>query len=78
MRIVGKKLIPQPQFMPSAAALEIALEHQATGASLMRLQTSGVRKGIYRFANHETANQANEDATILAIVLNQQPKSAKA
>jgi hypothetical protein len=39
MRIVGNKLIAQPHFMPSAAALAQAAIHQATGMALMPVLT---------------------------------------
>ena len=71
MRIVGKKLIAQPHLLPSAAALAQAAVHQATGMALMPVLTCGVRKGIYRYATHEAANQASEEALVHAIALNQ-------
>lgn len=56
--------------MPSAAGLRQAAVHQATGMALMRDASSGVRKGVYRFASHEAANRASEEAIVLAISLN--------
>ena len=70
MRIVGNKLISQPQFLPSATALAQAAIHQATGVALMPVLTCGLRKGIYRYATHEAANQASEEAVVQAIALN--------
>ena len=57
--------------MPSAEALAQAAIHQATGMALMPVLTCGVRKGIYRYATHEAANQASEEAIVQAIALNQ-------
>ncbi len=71
MRTVGNKLIAQPQLQPSAAALAQASVHQATAAALMPVLTCGVRKGVYRYATHEAANQASEEALVRAIALSQ-------
>ena len=71
MRIVGKKLIAQPHLLPTADALAQAAIHQATGDALMPVLTCGVRKGIYRYATHEAANQASDEAVVYAITLNQ-------
>lgn len=70
MRIVGNTQIALPSLMPSAAGLRQAAVHQATGMALMRVASSGVRKGVYRFATHEAANRASEEAIIVAISLN--------
>jgi hypothetical protein len=71
MRMVGNTQIALPSLMPCAAGLRQAAIHQATGAALMRVASSGVRKGVYRFATHEAANRASEEATLLAMPLNQ-------
>ena len=70
MRVVGTTLIALPSLMPSAAALQQAAVHQATAIALMRVASSGVRKGVYRFATHEAANRASEEAVVFAISLN--------
>ena len=70
MRVVGNTHIALPSLMPSAAALQQAAVHQATAMALMRVASSGVRKGVYRFATHEAANRASEEALIFAISLN--------
>ncbi len=77
MRVVGHTHIALPSLMPSAAALRQAEVHQATGLALMRLASSGIHKGVYRFATHEAANLASEEAITLAMVLNSM-SSAKA
>jgi hypothetical protein len=73
MRVVGNSQIALPQLMPSAEALQLAAIHQATGVALMRVATSGVRKGVYRYASHEAANQASEEAQLVAIAMNSIP-----
>ena len=70
MRVVGHTHIAQPSLMPSVAALQQAAVHQATAMALMRVATSGVRKGVYRFTSHEAANQASDEAVSVAISLN--------
>ncbi len=70
MRVVGNTHIALPSLMPSAAGLRQAAIHQATGMALMRVASSGVRKGVYRFASHEAANRASEEAIVVAISLN--------
>jgi len=72
MRIVGKSQIALPNLLPSAVALHQAAVHQATAMALMRVASSGVRKGVYRFATHEAANRASDEALALAIALNVQ------
>ena len=70
MRVVGNTHIALPSLMPSATALQQAAVHQATTMALMRVASSGVRKGVYRFATHEAANRASEEAITAAISLN--------
>ena len=70
MRFVGNTHISLPSLMPSAAALEQAAVHQATAAALMQVASTGVRKGVYRFATHEAANRASDEALTAAILLN--------
>lgn len=70
MRVVGNSQILLPSLMPSALALQQAAIHQATGMALMRVATSGIRKGVYRYASHEAANRASEEALLVAIAMN--------
>jgi hypothetical protein len=77
MRVVGNSHIALPSLMPAAQALEQAAIHQATGLALMRVATSGVRKGVYRYASHEAANRASDEALLVAIAMNL-PRSATA
>ena len=73
MRMVGNKQIALPSLMPSALALQRAAIHQATGGALMRIATSGVRKGVYRYACHDAANRASEEALLVAMAMNSLP-----
>jgi hypothetical protein len=61
MRIVGNSQIALPQLMPSADALHQAAIHQATGVALMHVATSGVRKGVYRYAFHEASKESSKN-----------------
>ena len=70
IRVVGSNHIALPRLMPSAAALQQAAIHQATALSMMSVVTCGVRKGVYRFATHEAANRASDDALCVAMSLN--------
>jgi hypothetical protein len=47
--------------------------HQATALALAlaAVATTGVRRGIYRFATHAQANAHSEEAMVRAIVENQ-------
>jgi len=77
LRVVGRNQIALPGLMPSAAALQQAAVHQATALAMMPVATCGVRKGVYRFATHEAANRASEEALCVAMALNiklQQPQ----
>lgn len=73
MRVVGNSQIALPQLTPSSTALQQAAIHQATAMALMRVASSGVRKGIYRYASHEAANRASEEALVVAMLLNMPP-----
>ena len=73
MRVVGNNQIALPQLTPSSAALQQAATHQATAMALMRVASNGVRKGIYRYASHEAANRASEEALVVAMLLNMPP-----
>ena len=73
MRVVGNSQIALPQLTPSSTALQQAAIHQATAMALMRVASSGVRKGIYRYASHDAANRASEEALVVAMLLNMPP-----
>lgn len=56
--------------MPSAAALRAAAIHQATGLALAGLPTTGVVKGLYRFASHADMNRHCDEALARALAMN--------
>ena len=44
--------------------------HQQTGQALAALATTGIAKGIYRFATHDEMNRHSEEALARAIAAN--------
>jgi len=50
--------------------LRAAAVHQETGRALAAVATTGIRKGLYRFASHTEMNRLTEEALAQAIVLN--------
>ncbi len=70
MRQVGRRHVPEPAPVPSAAALRAAATHQATGAVLAAIATTGIPKGLYRFASHAEMNRQTDEAIARAIALN--------
>jgi hypothetical protein len=56
--------------MPNAEALGLAAIHQRTGQALAALATTGIAKGIYRFATHEAMNLHSDEALARAIAAN--------
>jgi hypothetical protein len=77
MRQVGNRSPQLPSALPSAQALRAAAAHQKTGAALAALATTGIVKGVYRFASHAEMNRHTEEALARAIVLNSQLRGAK-
>jgi hypothetical protein len=70
MRQIGNKTQSQPGLLPSEDSLRLAGIHQSTGHALAALATTGVAKGIYRFATHAEMNRHCEDALARAIAAN--------
>ena len=70
MRQIGKRTLSQPAANPSADALRLAALHQRTGQALAALATTGIAKGIYRFATHEAMNRHSDEALARAIAAN--------
>ena len=77
MRQIGKRTPSQPGANPSADALRQAAVHQRTGQALAALSTTGVLKGIYRFATHEAMNRHSDEALARAIVANVRQRSGQ-
>ena len=55
---------------PSEDSLRLAGIHQSTGRTLAALTTTGVAKGIYRFATHAEMNRHCDEALARAIAAN--------
>jgi hypothetical protein len=70
MRFLGKRQSPGPREVPSAEALRAAAVHQRTGNALAALATTGIPRGIYRFATHEAMNRHTDEALSRAIAAN--------
>jgi uncharacterized membrane protein len=70
MRQIGQRTPSQPGANPSADALRQAAVHQRTGQALSAVATTGVLKGIYRFATPEAMNRHSDEALARAIAAN--------
>jgi len=70
MRQLGQRVLNPLAPVPSADALRAAAIHQATGQALAAVMTTGIRKGIYRFASHAEMNRHTEEALARAMALN--------
>lgn len=57
--------------------MRLAAVHQATGLALAALPTTGIRKGIYRFASHAEMNRHTDEGLALAIALNVRRRSGR-
>jgi hypothetical protein len=76
MKRLGKRRIATAATTPSAAGLRAAAVHQASGQALAAVATTGIPKGIYRFASHEEMNRATDEAMARAIALNVRRRAA--
>lgn len=76
MRQVGKRRLRPLARAPSADALRAAAIHQATGRTLAAVATTGIRKGIYRFASHAEMNRHTDEALAYAVALNVRQRRA--
>jgi hypothetical protein len=65
--VSGQQTPSQPGVNPSADALRRAAVHQRTGQALAAVATTGVLKGIYRFATPEAMNRHSDEALARAI-----------
>ena len=63
------------QFNPSGDALRLAGIHQRTGQALAAAATTGIPKGIYRFATHDEMNRHIDEALARAIAANVRQRS---
>ncbi len=70
MRKIGQRVPSQPGLKPGGDGLRLAGIHQRTGQALAALATTGIPKGIYRFATHEEMNRHSDEALARAIAAN--------
>jgi hypothetical protein len=77
MRQVGTRNPQLPSASPSAEALRAAAAHQKTGSALAALATTGVVKGVCRFASRAEMNRHTEEALARATALNNRLRDAK-
>jgi len=70
MRHIGKNTLAQPKLVPTAANFSLAQIHQRTGQALAAVVTTGIPKGIYRFATHAQMNRHSDEALTKAICAN--------
>jgi hypothetical protein len=70
MRVIGSRSECRINAYPSAAALEAGAAHQATAAALAAVATTGIVKGLYRFASHAEASRHAEEAQARAMAQN--------
>ena len=75
MRHLGKKTLAQPGLVPTASNLARAQIHQRTGQALAANATTGIPKGIYRFATHAQMNRHSDEAQARAIAANLRQRS---
>ena len=70
MRQIGQKTLPQPNLVPSGSNLALARIHQRTGQALAAVMTTGIAKGLYRFATHAQMNRHSDEALAKTICAN--------
>ena len=63
-------MIAQPKLVPTGSNFALAAIHQRTGQALAAVITTGIPKGIYRFATHEEMNRHSDEALTRAIAAN--------
>jgi len=77
MRKIGRRTPLQPALYPTGDALRLAGVHQRTGQALAALATTGIPKGLYRFATHEEMNRHSDAALARAIAENIRFRAAR-
>ncbi len=70
MRTIGTRTQYRIRRFPSAEALKAGAAHQATVLALAAVPTSGMRRGIYRFATRAAADAHAAEAQARAIAQN--------
>ena len=77
MRQIGNRIQGRPGLNPSGDSLRLAGVHQSAGHALAALATTGVAKGIYRFATHAEMNRHCDEALARAIAANVRERLAQ-
>ena len=77
MHQIGNRTLAQPGLLPSGESLRLADLHQSTGQTLAALATTGVAKGVYRFATHADMNRHCDEALVRAIAANVRQRGAR-
>ena len=75
MRHIGQKTPARPKLVPTGSNLALAAIHQRTGQTLAAVITTGIAKGVYRFATHEQMNRHSDEALARAIAANLRQRS---
>ena len=75
MRRIGRNIPAQPKLVPSGSNLALAAVHQRTGQALAAVDTTGIAKGLYRFATHEQMNRHSDEALARAMAANLRQRS---
>lgn len=70
MRKIGSRTTRLPDSKPSVDGLRRAAIHERTGRALAAVSTTGIVKGIYRFASHEEMNRHTDEALARVIAMN--------
>lgn len=76
MRRIGRRHVPEPLPIPNASALRAAATHQATGVALAAIATTGIPKGLYRFASHAEMDRQTDEAIARVVALNSRLRHA--
>lgn len=69
MRTIGQRRTVL-EATPSADALRQAGVHQRAAQALAAISSTGIAKGVYRFASHEAADAQREAALTAVVVAN--------
>jgi hypothetical protein len=60
--------MPLPSALPQAQALRRAAVHQAGGRALAQFSSTGIAKGVYRFASHDEAADAQANQALARVM----------
>jgi hypothetical protein len=63
--------------LPTASALRAAAVHQAAGAALSAVSTTGIEQGVYRLRSHAAMNRHAGEALVHALAMNSRQLGAR-